>query len=102
MEVFESDADDIQTKGSRWLIKRPISIIPLMAKVFERIIYDQVFGFLMDYNFLSSHQSGFQSLHSTVTSLILEATDDWAYNFDHGNVNAMESLCHGGSFIDWK
>ena len=40
MEVFESDADDIQTKGSRWLIKRPISIIPVVAKVFERIIYD--------------------------------------------------------------
>ena len=54
---------------------RPISIIPVVAKVFERIIYDQFYAFLMDNNILSSYQSGFRSLHSTVTSL-LEATDD--------------------------
>ena len=42
----------------------------------------------MDNNILSSYQSGFRSLHSTVTSL-LEATDDWAYNIDQGNVNAV-------------
>ena len=40
---------------------------------------------------LSTHQSGFRSLHSTVTSL-LEATDDWAFNIDHGNVNAVVFL----------
>ena len=40
---------------------------------------------------ISSHQSGFRSLHSTVTAL-LEATDNWAYNIDHGNVNAVVFL----------
>ena len=45
----------------------------------------------MDNNILSSYQSGFRSLHSTVTSL-LEATDDWAYNIDQGNVNAVVFL----------
>ena len=70
---------------------RPISIIPVVAKVFERIIYDQLYAFLMDNNILSSYQSGFRSLHSTVTSL-LEATDDWAYNIDQGNVNAVVFL----------
>ena len=69
---------------------RPISIVPVFAKVFERIIYDQLYAFLMD-NLLSSYQSGFQSLHSTVTSL-LEATDDWAYNIDQGNVNTVVFL----------
>ena len=70
---------------------RPISIIPVVAKVFERIIYDQLYAFLMDNNLLSSYQSGLRSLHSTVTSL-LEATDDWAYNIDEGNVNAAVFL----------
>jgi hypothetical protein len=31
---------------------------------------------------------GFCCLHSTVTAL-LEATNDWAYNIDHGTVNAV-------------
>ena len=39
-------------------------------------------------NLLSTHQSGFRSFHSTVTSL-LEATDDWAFNIDQRNVNAV-------------
>ena len=70
---------------------RPISIIPIVAKVFERIIYDQFNFFLTDNKLLSTSQSGFRSLHSTVTAL-LEATNDWAYNIDHGNVNAVVFL----------
>ena len=31
---------------------RPISIIPVVAKVFERIIYDQIYAFLADNNLL--------------------------------------------------
>ena len=67
---------------------RPISIIPVVAKVFERIIYNQVYAFLVDKNLLTSSQSGFRSLHSTVTAL-LEATNCWAYNIDSGNVNSV-------------
>jgi hypothetical protein len=36
-------------------------------------------------------QPGFQCLHSTVTAL-LEATDDWAYNIDRRNINAVVFL----------
>ena len=60
----------------------------MVAKVFEIIIYDQLYAFLMDNNLLSSYQSGVRSLHSTVTSL-LTTTDDWAYNIDQENVNAV-------------
>ena len=70
---------------------RPISVIPVVAKVFERIIYNQVYAFLVDTNVLSNNQSGFRCLHSTVTAL-LEATNEWAYNIDHGNVNAVVFL----------
>ena len=70
---------------------RPISIIPAVAKVFERIIYDQVYKYLTDNKLLSCHQSGFRSLHSTVTAL-LEATDSWSLNIDQGLVNAVVFL----------
>ena len=70
---------------------RPISVIPVVAKVFERIIYDQLYVHLTKYNLLSKYQSGFRSLHSTVTAL-LEATDSWALNIDRGLINAVVFL----------
>ena len=69
----------------------PISVIPVVAKVFERIIYDQLYDYFTVHKLISSHQSGFRPLHSTVTAL-LEATDSWAYNIDQGNVNAVVFL----------
>ena len=70
---------------------RPISIIPVVAKVFERIIYNQVSSFLVDNNLLRSSQSGFRGLLSTVTAL-LEVTYCWAYNIDSGNMNSVVLL----------
>ena len=59
-----------------------------MAKIFERIIYDQLYHYLNENNLLSRHQSGFRLLHSTVTALI-EATDNWSLNIDRGFINAV-------------
>ena len=70
---------------------RPISIIPVVAKVFERIVYDQVYRYLTEYKLLCCYQSGFRTLHSTVTALI-EATDSWSLNVDRGLVNAVVFL----------
>ena len=73
---------------------RPISVISVIANVFERIVYDQLYNFLSDEDIISTHQSGFRSLHSTVAAL-LEATDNWTFNIDRGNVNAVV-------FLDYK
>ena len=70
---------------------RPISVISVVAKVFERIVYDQLYNFLNSEEIISKQQSGFRSLHSTVTAL-LEATDSWAFNIDRGYVNAVVFL----------
>ncbi|CAB4017179.1 Hypothetical predicted protein, partial [Paramuricea clavata] len=61
------------------------------AKVFERIIYDQIYAFLTDNNLLCNSQAGFRCLHSTVTALF-ESTNNWAYNIDQGRVNAVVFL----------
>ena len=70
---------------------RPICVISLIAKVFERIVYDQLYSCLSNEEIITHQQSGFRSLHSTVTAL-LEATDSWAFNIDRGNVNAVVFL----------
>ena len=73
---------------------RPISIIPMIAKIFEKIIYDQLYKYLSVNNLLSNCQSGFRALHSTVTSL-LNSTDKWSFNIDKGKIN-------GVVFVDLK
>ena len=60
---------------------RLTSVVPIIVKSFERIIYDQLYDYLNTNHLLSNHQSGFRSLYSTVTAL-LEATDEWYYNID--------------------
>ena len=65
-----------------------ISVVP---KVFERIIYDQVYAYLEEHNIICKHQSGFRAAHSTVTAL-LEANDTWAYNIDRNKINAVVFL----------
>ena len=62
--------------------------------MFERIVYDQVYHYLVSNNLLSQYQSGFRSLHSTVTAH-LDATNDWFINMDKGFVNC-------GVFLDIK
>ena len=62
---------------------RPISVISVVAKVFQRIVYDQLYNFLNSKEISSKQQSGFRSLHSTVTAL-LKSTDSWAFKIDRG------------------
>ena len=67
---------------------RPISVLPVVAKVFEKLIYDQVYYYLNENNILSQFQSGFRSGNSTVTAL-LQATENWYKNIDCGYINGV-------------
>ena len=57
-------------------------------------IYDQLYEYLNTNKLLSPCQSGFRSMHSTLTALI-EPTNSWSVNIDNGLVN-------GVVFIDLK
>ena len=54
-------------------------------------MYDQLYKFLSTEGIISDQQSGFRSLHSTVSALLF-ATDSWGFNIDHGYVNAVVFL----------
>ena len=43
---------------------RPISVLPFVSRVFEKLIYKQLYDYLDRNKLLFSKQSGFRSLHS--------------------------------------
>ena len=60
---------------------RPISVLPAISKIMERIMYDQLYNYLTKYELLSNSQFGFREFHSTATAL-LDCTNDWYMNID--------------------
>ena len=73
---------------------RPISVLPAASRLFEKLVYDQLYRYLDEKKFIRLQQSGFRSLHSVVTYL-LKCTNDWYVNIDKGKFTAM-------IFIDLK
>ena len=41
---------------------RPFSVISVMAKDFERIVYDQLYAYLEEHNIICKYQSGFRAI----------------------------------------
>ena len=62
---------------------RPISLLPICDKNFERLIYNDLFTFFTDYNLISPNQSGFRPGDSCVNQL-LAITHEICKPFDDG------------------
>ena len=76
---------------------RPISILPILSKALEKIVYEQVVNFLTRNNLLDLFQSGFRKLHSTTTAL-LRITEDIRLGFGRGEITIMVSLDFSKAF----
>ena len=70
---------------------RPISVLSTVSKVCERVVYDQLYAYLTENALLTKCQSGFRSLHSTVTAL-LDVTNEWYLNIDRGMTKSVVFL----------
>ena len=80
-ESEEFDSSDISFES--YIIKyRPISILPIIARVFEKLIHTELFRYLESTIF--KYQSGFRPKHSTESS-VLNSTNRWLLNIDQGN-----------------
>ena len=57
----------IYKKGDRVFLKndRPISLLPTISKIFERVIHDQLYDYFNSHNLLAAQQYGFRPQHST-------------------------------------
>ena len=49
---------------------RPIALLPKMAKIQERLAYDQLFSYLESNNLFTPRQACYQKGHSTQTALL--------------------------------
>ena len=67
---------------------RPISLLPVFGKLFEKIIFDSIYGHLQKNSLLTPHQSGFQPGDSTINQL-LSITHKIYGSFD--NVPSLET-----------
>ena len=71
---------------------RPISLLPVYSKIFEKVIYTRMYKFLDNNNLIYDRQFGFRSKYSTSHALI--STTEWIKSLiDKGNYV-------GGIFID--
>ena len=60
---------------------RPISLLPICSKIFEKILFNSIYKHLHENNLLSKHQSGFRPGDSTINQL-LAITHDISKAFD--------------------
>ena len=67
---------------------RIISTFPTLARIFERLAYDQLANYLERNKYLTKYQSGFHKFYSTVTAM-LSNSDDWLLNIDKGWLNGI-------------
>lgn len=76
---------------------RPVSILPALSKVVERIVEQQLRRYLDENKFLPLYQSGFRSGHSCLTALTC-VVDDIITALDRGMVTVLVLLDYSRAF----
>ena len=70
---------------------RPILVLPFLTRIFEKLVFNQLYDYLDKNKLIYYKQSGFRSLPSAVTCL-LKSTNDWYVNMDKGRFTATELI----------
>ena len=95
----------IYKSGDPMLVQnyRPISILPLFSKIFERVVASRITSFITQHNILYKYQFGFRANHNTSLALILLTDEIYsAFNNNDSIVGlfldfqkAFDTLHHG-------
>jgi len=70
---------------------RPISNLPFMSKILEKVVADQLCDFLHDNNLFEEFQSGFNSIQ--FNSILFIKPNITNHNLPHRALQHMTSLC---------
>ena len=102
----------IHKKGEKQCLKsyRPVSLLPICGNILEKLIFKEMFSFLIENNLISSNQSGFKSGDSCIKQL-LSLTHEIYKSFDNGFEvrgvfldisKAFDKLWHEGIYLQTK
>ena len=71
-ERVKANVVPVHKKGNKQTLEnyRPLSLLPICGKIFERLIYNSLFEFLIANELISSNQSGFKSDNSCINQLL--------------------------------
>ena len=80
----------IHKKGDIHLVNnyRPISLLPSISKLFEKVVYEQLYAYLVNNNYLCQNQYGFRKLHSTEHA-VLKLVDRIILDLDRCNTKSV-------------
>jgi len=72
-----ANVQPVHKKNSRQIKSnyRPISLLPICSKIFEKVIYDSMYTFFRENNLISKNQSGFIPGDSTINQLLAITTE---------------------------
>ena len=75
----------VYKKGNKLSLKncRPISLLPICSKIFEHLIYNEMFTFFTENNLISLNQSGFRPGDFCLNQLLVN-THEIYKSFDEG------------------
>ena len=78
----------LHKKDDRTIVSNccPISLLPTMSKIIERVMHSQLYAFLNENNLITEQQYGFRSNHSTELAT-LRLTDTIMYELDNSHIS---------------
>ena len=71
---------------------RPVSVLPVVVQMFEKLVHQQLFAYLLEHDILHSAQSGFRPGHTT-QDLLVHLVEGWRNALD-------EDLLVGSVIVD--
>ena len=87
-KVFPSFKKDDATLMDNY---RPISLLTSISKLFEKVVFTQLYGYFHENNIFYSGQYGFRKLHSTELAA-MKLTDRTLIDIDNRNISLYHCL----------
>ena len=71
-QIYGKGLIPVHKKNDKQLVRdyRPISLLPIFGDIFEKIIFNKVYHFLLEERLLNPNQSGFCSSDSCINTLL--------------------------------